>query len=294
MKKRILFTTLCVALVLAGCNPSQPQSTQVGYLAPMGEPQAWIDAPLNESRLPLAPYQVVFHITDSQKVMKGELLINDQVVFTTPNPDPANKLFTIKYMWDPGAPGRYVLGVRAQNGEGTWGPVTESVVFISEATATPLVELTPTLAPTIMMSPTETVTPTLTPTETVTPTLAPTPGFANLNIEPDLVYYGYCSPFEALVSAEASDPAGITAVVVFYRLKDENGNTTEWLNSAMDPQGGARYTKSVNMNILASQTGFDQSFGTFKLEVQLVIQNSLGQMTRSPVFGDVVVEYCRR
>lgn len=294
MKKKILFAMMCATILLTGCSPPQSPSPQDAYLGLAGEPQAWIDAPLNESRLPLARYEIVFHITDSQQVMMGELSINDQVMASLPNPDPADKLVTLKYLWDPAAPGRYVLRVRAQNGEGAWGPLSESVVFIGETTVTPMSLLTPTftLMPTETVTPT--LTPTLTPTETVTPTLAPTPGFANLNIEPDLVYYGYCSPFEALVSAEASDPAGITAVVVFYRLKDGNGNTSEWLNSAMDPQGGARYTKSVNMNILASQTGFDQSFGTYTLEVQLVIQNSLGQMTRSPVFGDVVVEYCRR
>lgn len=290
MKKKTLFTTLCVALVLAGCNLPQPQTSQDAYLGLGGEPQAWIDAPLNESRLPLTPHEIVFHFTDSQQVMAGELIINDQVMASLPNPAPADKLVTLKYLWVPAAPGRYVLRVRAQNGEGAWGPVTESVVFISEATATSLVELTPTLTPTITLTPTETLTPTLTPTKTV----APTPGFTNFNIAPDLVYYGYCSPYEVLVSVEAIDPAWITAVVLFYRLRDENGNKSEWFNSAMDPQSGARYAKTVNMNILAEQTGFGQSFGKFRLEVQVVIQNSLGQTTRSPVYGDVVVEYCRR
>jgi len=50
----------------------------------------------------------------------------------------------------------------------------------------------------------------------------------------------------------------------------------------------------VNVNTLAEGTGFDESFGTFTLEVQLVIQNSLGETTRSPVYADVMVEYCRR
>lgn len=282
MKKKILFKLLCVALVLAGCNLPQSQSPQDAYLGPNDKPQAWIDAPLNESRLPLAPYEIVFHITDSQQVMTGELSINDQVMASLPNPAPANKLVTLKYLWNPVAPGQYVLRVRAQNGEGAWGPVTESVVFISETTDTPLVELTPT----------PTLTITVLPTETVTPTLIPTAGFTNFNIAPGLVYYGYCSPYEVLVSVEAIDPAGITTVVLFYRLRDENGNKTEWLNSAMDPQSGAQYTKTVNVNILAEQTGFTQSTGT--LEVQLVIQNNLGQMTSSPVYGDVVVQYCRR
>jgi hypothetical protein len=292
MNKKMLFTILIAALVLGGCDAPQSGSTEVAYLGLRGEPQAWIDAPLNESRLPLANYEIVFHITDSQQVMTGELSINDQVMVFLPNPDPADKLVTLKYMWSPRAPGRYTLQVRAQNGEGLWGPMSESVVFISEATGTP----THTFTPTMTVAPTETITPTSTVTSiaTVTPTLTPTAGFSNFNISPDLVYYGYCSPYEALVSVEAVDPAGITAVVLFYRLIDESGDKSEWFSSAMVPQGGAHYAQTVNVNILAAETGFEESFGTFTLEVQLVIQNSLGQMTNSPIYGEVVVEYCRR
>jgi len=42
------------------------------------------------------------------------------------------------------------------------------------------------------------------------------------------------------------------------------------------------------------KAGFDQSFETFTLEVHLFIQNSLGGMISSPVYVEVVVEYCRR
>jgi hypothetical protein len=137
-------------------------------------------------------------------------------------------------------------------------------------------------------------TPPPTPTPTVTPTLTPAPGFLNLNISPDLVYYGYCSPYEVDVSVQAIDPAGITAVVLYYRLKDVSGNTTAWFSSTMVPQGDAYYIGTVNVDVLAEETGFEESFGTFTLEIQLVIQNNLGQVTSSPIYGEVVVEYCRR
>ena len=283
MKKEILLIILSVALVLGGCDSPQSEPQGVADLGMGGEPQAWIDAPLNESRLPLARYEIVFHITDAHQVAAGELRINDRVVALSPNPDPADKLVTLTYLWDPGAPGRYVLGVRAQNAEGDWGPLAESVVYISEPT-TPLAEAAPTLTPTITMA----------PTETVTPTVAPTAGFNNVSITPGLVYYGVCSPDEVQVTADATDPAGITAVVLFYRLVDENGNVAAWFSSAMDPQGGVKYAKTVDMDSLAEWSGFGASFGTFTLELQLVIQNSLGETTRSPVYGEVVVEYCRR
>ena len=105
MKKKILLIILCGALVLAGCNPPQSGPQEVADLGLGGEPQAWIDAPLNESRLPLARYEIVFHITDAHQVTAGELRINDRVVATMNNPDPADKLVTLTYLWDPEAPG---------------------------------------------------------------------------------------------------------------------------------------------------------------------------------------------
>lgn len=294
MKKKILITALCAALILAGCDPPQPGSLQEGYQAKSDKPQAWIDSPLNESRLPLADVEIVFHITDAEEVVMGELSINDQVMAALPNPDPADKLVTFKYLWKPAASGWYVLGARAQNGDGTWGPMAESEVFINQPTPTTFVEITPTLPLAITKSPTETTTPTLTPTETQTPTPTTAPGFSDVSITPDLVYYGFCSPDEVLVSVKAVDPAGITAVVLFYRLGDENGNKTAWLSSAMDPQSGGQYTKAVDMNTLTEQTGVDETFETFTLELQMVIQNTLGGMTSSPVYSDVTVQYCRR
>lgn len=267
---------------------------QAGVLFKSGSPQAWIDAPLDESRLPLADVEIVFHITDARQVMAGELRINDQVMAALPNPDPTDKLVTLKYLWQPTAPGRYILGVRAQNTGGTWGPVAESVVLIGEATDSPAVERTATLTPAITLAPTGTNTATPTPTETPTSTLSPTAGFSDISITPDRVYYGVCSPDEVRVSAKAVDPTGITAVVLFYRLRDASGTASAWLNTAMDPQGEGQYARTVNMNTLTAQTGLDQTFGTFTLEVQLVIQNTLGEITSSPVLANVTVAYCRR
>jgi hypothetical protein len=222
--------------------------------------------------------------------MMGELRINDRVVASMNNPDPADKLVTLKYLWDPAAPGRYVLGARAQNNEGAWGPLTESLVNITEPTATPPAGATPTLT----MTPTEIFAPSPTPTETLTPTVVPTAGFANISITPDLVYYGVCSPDEVQVSAEATAPGGGSPRwCSFTGSGIKTGMSQDGSTAPGTPRGG-RYAKTVNMNTLAEQTGFGESFGTFTLEVQLVIQNSLGETTRSPVYGDVVVEYCRR
>ncbi|MBN2677205.1 MAG: hypothetical protein JXR32_03960 [Anaerolineaceae bacterium] len=278
MNKNTLFISLFLILILASCNLPQPKSPGEAYLIANSEPQAWIDAPLNESHLPLAPYEVVYHITDQEGVALGELSINDQVVASLPNPNPSKKLGTLKFLWDPAAPDRYLLSVRCQNTNGVWGPAAESVVFIGEKTTTP----NPILTPTMLLTPTY--------TPTIAPTSTPYAGFSNFSAAPSSVFYGNCTPNQVSVNVQAVDPAGITTVVLFYRLRGENGNATEWLNVAMNPQGADQFNKTVDIKYLARQTGFTQQKGI--LEIQLVIQNTQTEMTRSQVYADVAVHPC--
>lgn len=135
MKKQIVLTITLFVLLLSSCNaPGQIESDQVFILGD-SQPQAWIDAPLNESYLPLDPYEIVYHISDQEGIAKGELSINDQVVETLSNPDTSKKLATLKYLWNPTEPGTYLLSVRAQGTDGSWGSEAQAVVYIGEITA---------------------------------------------------------------------------------------------------------------------------------------------------------------
>jgi hypothetical protein len=286
MKKyKQLIIKICVLgliLLFAGCNiPKAAQFVEVVLVANPA-PQAWVDASLNNSVLPLAPYEIVFHITDQQEVTQGELSINNQVVAALPNPQAGKKLATLKYAWNPSAPGEYLLSVRAQGSSGNWGPVTTSKVFIGKRTPSLTMTMTSTGSPTPFPTPTPTATATITPTGLA--------GFSNVSAAPNAAYSGNCTPNQVSVSAQAVDNNGITTVVLFYRLRDANGNKTEWLNASMNPQGAEQYSKTVNVASAANQLGVANLNGT--MEYQLVIQNKIGAYVRSQVYADVLVASC--
>jgi hypothetical protein len=272
---------LFAVLLLANCNiPKAAQLVEVS-LVENPSPTGWIDAPLDRSTLPLAPYEVVFHVTDQQAVAAGELSIDGQVVATLENED-NDKLATMKYMWDPAKPGEYMLSVRAQSSSGAWGPASDITVWVGEVI--PTITYTPTL--------TQTITPTTTITITATPTFTPTitGGVSNVSASPLSVYSGNCSPNQVTISAKATDANGITAVVLFYRLREDGGTATAWMNASMNPSGADMYTKTVNVSSAASQVGLSNPDGTF--EYQIVIQNKKTEMVRSPMFYDVTVVGC--
>ncbi len=280
--KKIFYTIMIFCFLLfSGCNvPKAAQFIELS-LAENNSPQAWVDAPLNNSTLPLAPYEIVFHITDQQEVTQGELSINNQVVASLPNPQAGKKLATLKYAWNPSAPGEYLLGVRAQGSSGNWGPLTTSKVFIGE----------PTTTVTMTITPTGSETPTVTPTPTLTPTATPTllAGFNSVSASPNAVYSGNCTPNQVTISAQTTQTTGITAVILFYRLRD-SGSTSEWLNSSMNLQAPGQYIKSINVASAASDLGRSNQSGT--LDYQLVIQQQNGDLIRSQVYSNVEVAAC--
>ena len=135
MKKHIVLRMTILVLLFSSCSPPGQVKSDQAYIVGDAQPQAWIDAPLNESYLPLDPYEIVYHISDQESIAKGELSINDQVVETLSNPDTSKKLATLKYLWNPTEPGTYLLSVRAQDTDGRWGPEAQAVVYIGEVTA---------------------------------------------------------------------------------------------------------------------------------------------------------------
>ena len=136
MKKYIVLSLILLVLLLSGCGPSGQEETDQAYIFGNSQPQAWMDAPLNERYLPLDPYEIVYHISGQEGIAKGELSINNQVVESQSNPDSSKKLATLKYLWNPTEPGTYLLSVRAQGTDGTWGSDFQSVVYIGEITDT--------------------------------------------------------------------------------------------------------------------------------------------------------------
>jgi hypothetical protein len=115
-------------------------------------------------------------------------------------------------------------------------------------------------------------------------------GISNINATPNSVYYGNCTPNQVTISAQASDSRGIVAVVLFYRLRDGEGNATEWMDIAMNPKGGDLYSRTLDITSIANQARYRSQNG--ELVYQVVIQNKNQEMTRSQVYSDVEVLAC--
>ena len=109
-----LFCLFLILIVSAGCEPQQSEL----LVQPTFTPQAWIDAPLNGSILPLGEaYEVVFHIAHPGGVVSGELSINDGIFAQPANPNGSLSPATLRVNWTPPQPGTYTLKVRAQSAE---------------------------------------------------------------------------------------------------------------------------------------------------------------------------------
>lgn len=250
-------------------------------------PQAWIDAPQHESTHPVRPMEIVLHAGDPGGVAMIELSINGEVLSRRPPDDTGAALVTFRVMWDPSEAGLYHLSARAQSHSGLWSALTTHDVTLvhPERLATP--------GP----SPTATPTPTLTPAITASPTLLAQASIEVVRISTDRVAYEGgpgCAPMQVTILVRATDPAGVTAVVLFYRLRNmASGETTEFFSGAMAPQGSDLYSLAVNpAEDIISHVGFPGS-GEAWLQYQAVLQNALGETTtRTPLLSDITVVGC--
>jgi len=142
-----LLIPIFLAITNAGCS-----TTQASF--PGAQLQSWIDAPLDQSILPLAPYEIVTHGTDPQEIKSIEIRINDKIISTPSNPKSSQLLMTASFLWLPAEPGDYQIQARSLNGSGTWSDPASVTVRVARETPT--------------AQPTRTMTPTSTPEVTAT------------------------------------------------------------------------------------------------------------------------------
>jgi hypothetical protein len=285
----IKLAVLGCVLALSACNLPSSLPTGAG-------PYAWIDAPLNGFRLPLSPYDVVYHGSDSISVSKVELKINDVLVSSSENPAPGEHLATLHYTWIPAAPGTYTLRARTQNSAGKWSD--EAVVTVTVGTPT----LTPNESPSATFTATATTTVTTTATATVTASPIALPAsFAEPTITPQVFsFMSDCPDHKVTATIGASDPDGIKVVVLFYRLRDKSsGAASSWQSVAMKPQGSDQFTKTLEPAASGelhswAQSRFDTNGLGWEawLDIQFVIQDNHGDMTRSKVYSVVTLKAC--
>jgi len=115
--------TLILLVLAAGCGPNQDAT--IG-----GSLQAWIDAPLDESVLPLEPYEIVAHASDPQAISSLEIQVNGEELASLSNPDAEELLALFEQVWVPPGPGEYQIDVKAQNAAGEWSDTASVTVRV--------------------------------------------------------------------------------------------------------------------------------------------------------------------
>ncbi len=258
--------------------------------AKTGSPQAWIDAPLDGARLPLAPYEIVFHITDDSLVTNGELSINGSIISVMPNPAGETNLATLRYLWSPSEPGVYTLQVRAQGNNGIWGDYTRVVVEIGEPT--PTLTFTPVFTETPTATFTPTATATLTPTNTPTATATRRPGpdaitFVNVHPNTSQIYWraNTCGRKEVDYYVTIPSSSKASQVTLYYRLVDRENksNVTPWYSKLMYLATGAGEEWLATVAPEAQIPGFT-AFEHATIEVYFTAVNALSP---NPVKSDI-------
>jgi len=129
MKRKIWIILVWICIFLAACDGP------IRATPAPGPDQTWIDAPLDGSTLPLAPYTVVFHGASFIGVTEFEVQINGSVIAAVPPISQGSggavygTLFLGEYNWVPQSPGTYLITVRAK-GNGVYAPPDQVQVTI--------------------------------------------------------------------------------------------------------------------------------------------------------------------
>jgi hypothetical protein len=160
MKTKVFAIFFLALLVLTACGPQTVSPS--GF---SGNNQAWIDAPLPGSHLPLAEVEIVAHSANPGGIASFEISLNGQLLARTGpeigSIDPS--LVYTRYPWLPAAPGTYLIEVKAIDTNDQPSFPVQVVVEVGDPT------------------PTETITQVPTPTLTLTPTCGPLTFTTNIN-----------------------------------------------------------------------------------------------------------------
>jgi hypothetical protein len=116
--KRLKNITLTMFLLLAACGQRS------------GGPSAWIDQPLDESRHPLQPIQITAHASAPGGIASFEFFVDDASLGEVSVG--GGRLELAEITWEPQAPGIYLIGVTATDGEGSVGDRVTSKVYIGD------------------------------------------------------------------------------------------------------------------------------------------------------------------
>jgi len=268
-----MFTFLMLMVMfLSSCNPTTPTPETVAG------PSAWIDKPLNNTVLALAPVEILFHAGSNTPITAIVLEINDHVIFEESSGLPAEALVSSSFIWKPDAEGEYLLKARALDSSGVWSENAEALLRIG-------------------LDPTRTASPTATSTGTPTTTLTPTPDLnrllAGLWVDPHQVYNGTCGQNRISFYAQVTTPLEVKYLYLFVRLQDAaSGEQTTWnegfsMNPSNSTDGAYSYTLPV------SAIPNNDAFNSALIQYQLVGAAGNGDIIgRSSTFSDIALAKC--
>jgi len=245
-------------IVLAACGPKAVP--QVGFASAN---QAWIDAPLPDSHLPLAPVEIVAHAANPDGIASFEIDLNGQLLAKTV-PDPASIDQTLRYMrysWQPAAPGRYLIEVKAFDRNNQPGLPAQVTVEVGEPT--------PTLTHTVTQS-----------------GLQFSPYLSGLEL-----HYGGCTPDKLDFTVDISGPANAASVLLFVRLKDQaSGKLSDWNGGfVMSPLGNGKFWFQLSSIKIPDYDKYPSAW----LNYQFAALDTKGAvLARSDVYYNVVLTRC--
>jgi hypothetical protein len=287
MNRMRVFTFVLLLSVLTGCNGvDAPARTFIDLAGAI--PQAWVDAPLDGMRIPLAPYEFVAHGSGEAGISQLEWVLNDASLGGMPA-EGQDKLATFRYSWTPPGGGTYTLKVRAQDGSGAWSAYDKVTFTVGEPTPTD--------------TPSTEITPTATPTATVTPTPTPTPApaglaFASQSSSAEFHYQRDCIPDPGSVTltvtiSGAPQPTGIT---LFFRFRNQvTGESGAWNEGlSMAPLGDGRFRASVAWDAIPEIDGLRSTGNPAFFIYQFVaIGPQATILGRSPTNSDIALTACQ-
>jgi len=169
MKAYLAVILLLLLIALAACSPSEEMAMNDIRISGL---EAWIDAPLPNSKIPLAPYTLIFHGANDFGVDQFEIHVNGLPEAVVPAAESLSSqigntaLYYGEYAWSPSAPGTYLLSVYARADGELSPPAQVQVVVGDQSEQLPVMEAEP---------PDESLDPVPTSTPTITPTFTPTP-----------------------------------------------------------------------------------------------------------------------
>lgn len=270
---------LLLLTLLAGCNmPTAPQSTALA-----GEVGVWFDKPLDGSVYALGPVEIVFHAAEMSGTAGYQVWVNDTLIAEENAELAQETLLTIRFMWEPDAPGMYDIRARAFSNTGVTQESAVTVGVVAPATQAPVPTETP--------MPIETVTPTPSPTPQPTATLEGTL-FGLPAVSAEVFYYRFSdcpgrSPNQVTIEVEVTDPRGISQVEIYFRIqKYANGEITDWIVQEMTLVGGNLYRTTIDADQLPP-TGAGA-----ELQYRIYATNAYGTVTNGPLYTNVRVLGC--